>query len=294
MADVYFETFDSVLAYREDRLTFSMVELYKSCSMLNALIIKDDPGFYRVGKSTPLIRKGDVVTVKTDNKFVKMVYLSGDAGLPILTYEAILGMDSAIYREDTISEIIPPIKKASRKNLFSDEPIVPNNFVRALHSIFSILIEDNIGREHVVDYSSELREVLIVQKGNEFELQEQARNHLYIEQVKSGKRTPINDETIANTVASFIYDYDRLINTIIAEVNAVTGGSVSQFVSERPCSRYHFDDDGSFFFIERGMDTRIYKWEQDKFSKLNEIEEATGVKVDKVVAPWHSAKYDLF
>ena len=295
MANQYFETFDDVLNYREDCLSFNMVDLYKACHLLRSVVKKDDTGFYRSNKSVPLIRSGDVIVIKIGEEFVLKSYdVSLDNQYPVVTFEELLDMDYAVYRKDTINEIIPPIKKKNRKALYSNQPIVPNNFVRALQSVFGVLIEDVIGKEHVVDYSYELKDLLTIAKGTSVDLKQEALNHLYMEQVKTGNRFPITDELINETVDKFEKEYDTLVTNIIEEVNNATYNSISSFVSERPCSRYHFNEEGSIFLIERGMDTRIFKWETEKFEKLGSIEDAAGLPIEKFVAPWKSAKYDLY
>ena len=292
MAKVYFNKVEDLICYREDRLAFLLVDLYHSCPILTKYLKQETPGLYRKGKSSPLISKGQIVSLDQEGVFKNCIYEEDSIEYITITFKDILSTSKAIYSKDNEKEIIPSVSSKLRASLFTDTPLVPNIFLIAFTSLVSIVASDIISRDQVVDYQDKLDECLITDK-TEDEITELAMNYHYSVQIKQGKRYPIDEERILETVEDIKNTKESIRDQIIQEFITATNNSICKFISEYPCSRYHFDDRDGIFYLERGVDTRIYSWEIAKFEKIEEIEESIGTKLSDIDFTRYSASHDF-
>lgn len=300
MANIYFNNIEQLENYREDAYVIDMTDIYRRSNILRNLLIPEIPGVYRFGKSVPVIREGDVLNVIKNNVSCEVMYYPSNAeaavrdNVAIITFEELMKTNHEVRSADNSRQIIPPMSAKVRERHFTNKPVIPNNFLVALSAVITKIIEDLLGKNCLADYCVGLEKVLTIKLQDGAVLKEEALNYIYNKQYKEGKREPITEELINDVSESMKDEYEKILTLIENEIRAEIGIGLTNFLTERPCSRYHFDEDDVNFYIERGMDVRIYAYEYKRLSEVEETEaDVTGLYVDKSRNRF-SSTYDMF
>lgn len=295
MANVYFSNLKQLEDYREEGFAANMLDVRAACPTLKALLKPEEPGIYRIGKSVPMVRQGDTITIVADGVSHQKAFEKPNEQIKdVITFEEVMAIDHEVLNSDGSRTIIPPMKAKIRKDTFQKYAQVSNYLIQALSAAMTSIITDELGKDNVATPFYDLKKCLTIADYNDSDYEEMARNFLYKKQFDSGVRFAIGDELIRETIKSFKDEYDSVIEQIIAEVYRAFTSGLSDFLNERPCSRYHFEDNGVFFVIERGVDTRIYEYEKERFLKLATEEEDSAIFKTAGSSVQYSAEIDLF
>lgn len=295
MANVYFKNIKQLENYRESVYVLDMADIYRSSNLLRTILVPEIPGIYRIGKSVPMIREGDVLNIIKDNVSHEMMYSpTPKEGVAVITYDELMKTNYEVRSGNNARQIIPPMSAKIRSKHFTDKPVIPSNFLVAISAIITTLIERMLGKNCVADYCIGLEDVLTIKYQSEADIREAATNYIYNKQFQNNKREAITEDMISEVSSAMRDEYTHILDMVENEILIRVGDTFTSFLMERPCSRYHFAEDDINFYIERGMDVRIYAYEYKRLSEVEEtVADVSSLYVDKSRNRF-SSTYDMF
>lgn len=304
MANKLFKTIKELDSYIDERFVIDLADIRPRCRILNSLLKPERKELYRIGKQRPMIIEGDVIILKDKGEAREGYFLNKPTALaedkPVFTLEDVFGDMVEVYSKESENVVMLPVSKSAKSRYFTMRSPISSNFASAVHCLLSKTMVEFVGAELAVDASRTydgffgLGNFCNLPKSGADGAKEACIQRLYEEQMATNVRRELTPEEIDDEIVRYTEEYARFINLIQSELITAIGPEFEDFVEKDLYCRYSFDQDNNLFFIDRGLDFRLYNAEYDRITKMideNPDEDIVGTFVRNDPTPKFSMRY---